>query len=148
MDDDFENNDSYIFELIRNIKNEIENEVRDITDVDSDEVEDEAANETEEETSDETEEETINVKNKKKINHFMLQKKYDLSIERLSPQSHYPEYHKDKGFCVWCYFKTMAVQEKHNKNSPRDQVWCKTCNVSLCLNKQRPNCFIEYHEYK
>ncbi|CAG8684026.1 6377_t:CDS:2 [Dentiscutata erythropus] len=67
MNDDFENNDLYIFELIRNIENEIENEARDITDVDSDEVEDKAANKTEEETSDEIEEETINVKNKKKI---------------------------------------------------------------------------------
>ncbi|RIB28987.1 hypothetical protein C2G38_2308496 [Gigaspora rosea] len=102
MDDDFEDNDSYIFELIRNIENEIENEVRDITDVDSDEVEDEAANETEKETSDETEEETIN---KEKFQSelqndrqrpFYVTKKYDLPIERLSPQSHYPEYREDK----------------------------------------------------
>ncbi|CAG8823470.1 3303_t:CDS:1, partial [Dentiscutata erythropus] len=36
MDDDTSDNDPYFFELVRNIEREIENEIRDITDDDSD----------------------------------------------------------------------------------------------------------------
>ncbi|CAG8554919.1 613_t:CDS:2, partial [Gigaspora rosea] len=83
----------------------------------------EAANETEKETSDETEEETINSElQNDRQRPFYVTKKYDLPIERLFPQSHYSEYREDKGSCVWCHFKTMSEQGKHNKNSPRGQV--------------------------
>ncbi|CAG8739747.1 4958_t:CDS:2 [Cetraspora pellucida] len=57
MDDDTEDNDAYTFELMRNIENEIKNEVRDLTDHNSDE--DEIFDETEENTDDEAEEETL-----------------------------------------------------------------------------------------
>ncbi|CAG8465320.1 11525_t:CDS:1 [Scutellospora calospora] len=81
-------------------------------------------------------------------NLFYVTKKFDLPIKRLHPQSHYPAYREQRGSCVWCRFINMSEQGKHNKNSPQSQVWCTICNVPLCLNKQRPDCFIEYHEHK
>ncbi|RIB12004.1 hypothetical protein C2G38_2201979 [Gigaspora rosea] len=116
-------------------RNEIENEVRDITDVDSDEVEDEAANETEKETSDETEEETINFElqnDRQRL--FYITKKYDLPIEKLSPQSHYPEYREDKGSCVWRHFKLWL--SKGNTTKIHHEVKCgANCVMYLYVSK-------------
>ncbi|CAG8651987.1 10169_t:CDS:1, partial [Scutellospora calospora] len=69
-----------------------------------------------------------------------------LPVERLYSQSNYPVYRKQRNSCVWCRFKNTAEQGKRTEKSPLSQVWCTTYNVSLCLNKQRLDCFIVYHE--
>ncbi|CAG8710392.1 19604_t:CDS:1, partial [Racocetra persica] len=75
-------------------------------------------------------------------------KKFDLPIARLQPQSHYPEWREERGSCIWCRFQYMSEHGRHDKNSPQSYMWCTVCNVPLCINKQRPDCFIKYHEHK
>jgi len=64
---------------------------------------------------------------------------------RLHPQSHYPVYREKRESCVWCRFQYMT---EHGDKSPRSNMWCTVCNIPLCINKQRPDCFISYHEHK
>ncbi|CAG8819563.1 8437_t:CDS:1, partial [Cetraspora pellucida] len=52
---------------------------------------------------------------------FYVTKKFELPIDRLLPQSHYPIYREERGSCVWCRFQYMSEYGKHDKNSPQSQ---------------------------
>lgn len=70
---------------------------------------------------------------------------FELPLERLSPDGHLPEWREARSSCVWCKYLTKKEQKKAAKDPFQSQLYCIKCNVALCCNKNRSNCFIEYH---
>ncbi|CAG8456376.1 12241_t:CDS:2 [Dentiscutata heterogama] len=74
--------------------------------------------------------------------------KFELPILRLSPEGHLPEWRKDRISCVWCKYLAKKNNKKASQNPSQSQVYCNKCNVPLCCNKDRANCFKDYHTRK
>ena len=75
--------------------------------------------------------------------------KYELPIIRLFPEGHYPEWRETRSSCVWCkYLVKKDHQGKAAKNPPQSQLYCIKCDLALCCNKERSNCFKDFHTYK
>jgi hypothetical protein len=75
-------------------------------------------------------------------------KNFELPLIRLSPDGHLPEWREARTSCVWCKYLTKKVQEKSLKDPFQSQLYCIKCNVALCCNKNRSNCFKDYHTQK
>jgi hypothetical protein len=69
---------------------------------------------------------------------------YQLPLQRLIPGNHLPEWRKSRLACVWCKFQEKENNEK-SSNPPQSQIWCSFCNVPLCCNNNRSNCFKNFH---
>ncbi|GBB87737.1 hypothetical protein RclHR1_14210004 [Rhizophagus clarus] len=74
--------------------------------------------------------------------------KYELPIIRLFPEGHYPEWRETRSSCVWCKYLVKKNQEKAAKNLPQSQLYCIKCDLALCCNKERSNCFKDFHTYR
>ncbi|GES76911.1 piggyBac transposable element-derived protein 4-like [Rhizophagus clarus] len=74
--------------------------------------------------------------------------KYELPIIRLFPEGHYPEWRETRSSCVWCKYLVKKNQEKAAKNPPQSQLYCIKCDLALCCNKERSNCFKDFHTYR
>ncbi|GES85239.1 hypothetical protein RCL_jg18055.t1 [Rhizophagus clarus] len=74
--------------------------------------------------------------------------KFELPIESLSSEGHFPEWRKTRSSCVWCKYLVKKNQEKASKNPSQSQLYCIKCNLALCCNKERRNCFRDYHTYR
>ncbi|GET04330.1 hypothetical protein GLOIN_2v1789218 [Rhizophagus clarus] len=70
---------------------------------------------------------------------------FEFSLERLSPDDHLPEWREAKSSCVWCKYLIKKGQKKAARDPFQSQLYCIKCNVALCCNKNRSNCFIDYH---
>jgi hypothetical protein len=72
--------------------------------------------------------------------------KFELPEVRLVGE-HLPEYREERNSCLWCRyeFKKTNTSKSPSQSFPRSQIWCSKCNVSLCCNNSRPNCFKYYH---
>ena len=69
---------------------------------------------------------------------------YQLPLQRLIPGNHLSEWRKSRLACVWCKFQEKENNEK-SSNPPQSQIWCSFCNVPLCCNNNRSNCFKNFH---
>jgi len=86
---------------------------------------------------------------------------------RLSPDGHLPEWRKKRNSCVWCKYLAKKMCNENNeknekneknvknvknvkapKNPPQSQIYCVKCNIPLCCNKGRGDCFKDYHTRK
>ncbi|PKY32993.1 hypothetical protein RhiirB3_394451 [Rhizophagus irregularis] len=74
--------------------------------------------------------------------------KFELPIERLLLEGHFPEWRETRSSCIWCKYLAKKNQEKAIKNPPQSQLYCIKCNLALCCNKERSNCFKDFHTYK
>ena len=64
---------------------------------------------------------------------------------RLTSNKHMPQHRNSRQACRWCREQAKLGQlETDKQNPPQSNIFCKLCNVALCLNKQR-NCFADYH---
>lgn len=75
-------------------------------------------------------------------------KNFELPLKRLSSDDHLPEWREARSSCVWCKYLTKKSQRKALKDPPQSQLYCIKCNVALCCNKSRSNCFKDYHTQK
>lgn len=71
--------------------------------------------------------------------------KFELPLERLSPDGHLPEWREARSSCVWCKYLAKKEQKKSAKDPPQSQLYCIKCNIALCCNKNRSSCFKDYH---
>ncbi|CAB4425430.1 unnamed protein product [Rhizophagus irregularis] len=74
--------------------------------------------------------------------------KFELPIERLLPEGHFSEWRETRSSCIWCKYLAKKNQEKATKNPFQLQLYCIKCNLALCCNKERSNCFKDFHTYK
>ncbi|CAB4385768.1 unnamed protein product [Rhizophagus irregularis] len=74
--------------------------------------------------------------------------KFELPIERLLPEGHFPEWRETRSSCIWCKYLAKKNQKKATKNPPQSQLYCIKCNLALCCNKEKSNCFKDFHTYK
>jgi Transposase IS4 len=70
---------------------------------------------------------------------------FELPSERLLPDGHLPEWREARNSCIWCKYLIKKDQKETTKNPPQSQLYCIKCNVALCCNKSRSNCFKDYH---
>ncbi|CAB5382640.1 unnamed protein product [Rhizophagus irregularis] len=67
--------------------------------------------------------------------------KFEFPIERLLPEGYFPEWRETRSSCIWCKYLSKKNQEKATKNPSQLQLYCIKCNLALCYNKERRNCF-------
>jgi len=72
-------------------------------------------------------------------------KNFELPLKRLSPDGHLPEWKELRTSCVWCKYLVKKAQKEITKDPSQSQIYCIKCNVALCCNKNRSNCFKDYH---
>lgn len=70
---------------------------------------------------------------------------FELPSERLLPDGHLPEWREARSSCVWCKYLAKKDQKKASKDPSQSQLYCIKCNIALCCNKNRSNCFKDYH---
>ena len=70
---------------------------------------------------------------------------FELPSERLLPDGHLPEWREARSSCVWCKYLAKKDQKKASKDLSQSQLYCIKCNIALCCNKNRSNCFKDYH---
>jgi hypothetical protein len=74
--------------------------------------------------------------------------KFELPIIRLLLDGHFLEWREARSSCVWCKYSAKKSQEKAARNPPQSQLYCIRCNLALCCNKERSNCFKDFHTYR
>lgn len=77
--------------------------------------------------------------------HQYVTSNFELPLERLSPDGHFPEWREARSSCIWCKYLTKKAQKKAEKDPPQSQLYCIKCNIALCCNKNRSSCFKDYH---
>ncbi len=70
---------------------------------------------------------------------------FELPATRLIGNDHFPEYREERNSCLWCRYDLKRKNAPRTQNPPQSQIWCSKCDVVLCCNNKRPNCFKYYH---
>jgi len=78
------------------------------------------------------------------IKKYRVTDNFELPITRFVGNDHFPEHKERRDACLWCRYMHKKSNNAHLKNPSQSQIWCSSCGVALCCNKQR-SCFKDFH---